>query len=278
MKKGVFAVLSLLFVVLVLAGCAPKELSEEEQKALEAELNQLSDEELDQAIKAVETKDTGALAGQAYYKKLPTVQSKIPKIGSPTLPKDTFLATAKKVQQARVKVCAPGPTGKIKCEFETEPFVRIYAVKEFQNVDCSTYLATTPPNKAECSFLGGKVDLETLAKMLPSQCVENIGCCKQEQFPFTCEGNTIINQSKNPCSGGIITVQKLKTCSEMNEGDKKYTCPQNLQNLGWGECVVCGAPICEKDDITRAAYTTCEDLYPKGWKDTGEVVTGPGCQ
>ena len=155
-------------------------------------MNQLSDEELDQAIKAVETKDTGALAGQAYYKKLPTVQSKIPKIGSPTLPKDTFLDAAKKVQQARVKGCAPGPTGKIKCETEYSYGVdELYAVKEFQNVDCSTYLATTPPNKAECSFLGGKVDLETLAKMLPSQCVENIGCCKQEQFPFTCEGNTI---------------------------------------------------------------------------------------
>ena len=113
MKKVVFAVLSLLFVALVVAVCAPKELSEEEQKALEAELNQLSDEELDQAIKAVETKDTGALAGQAYYKKLPTVQSKIPKIGSPTLPKDTFLATAKKVQQNRVSTlgCAGKPDG-----------------------------------------------------------------------------------------------------------------------------------------------------------------------
>ncbi|MBS3126586.1 hypothetical protein J4228_00300 [Candidatus Woesearchaeota archaeon] len=266
MKKGVFAVLSLLFVVLVLAGCAPKELSEEEQKALEAELNQLSDEELDQAIKAVETKDTGALAGQAYYKKLPTVQSKIPKIGSPTLPKDTFLDAAKKVQQARVKGCAPGPTGKIKCETEYSYGVdELYAVKEFQNVDCSKY-----SDKDYCGTL---------------KCMDGIGCCKNEFVvgSSTCNGNIWVNQTKNKCTG-VIT-ENIRDCSNLyGTGKTKFTCktPQvGPSGYFLNGCQGCGSPICEKDGEKQAPGFgfTCDLIYPKGtWKDTGEVVTGPGCQ
>ena len=66
MKKIVFAVLSLLVISMFLVGCAEKELTKEEERALEVELEQMSDEELDSVIQEGESEDTKALAGQAY--------------------------------------------------------------------------------------------------------------------------------------------------------------------------------------------------------------------
>ncbi|MBU0460229.1 MAG: hypothetical protein KJ597_00765 [Nanoarchaeota archaeon] len=74
MKKSIFVVLSLLVIAMFLVGCAPQEeLSQEDQQALDSELNQMSDEQLDQVIEEAESEGATALAGQAYskYKAIP---------------------------------------------------------------------------------------------------------------------------------------------------------------------------------------------------------------
>jgi len=69
MKKNIFVVLSLLVVIMFLVGCATQEeLSQEDQQALDSELNQMSDEQLDQVIEEGESGGETALAGQAYSK------------------------------------------------------------------------------------------------------------------------------------------------------------------------------------------------------------------
>ena len=52
MKKMFLVLISFLAIALLVIGCAPqeKELSSEEQQALDSELNQMSDEQLDQVI------------------------------------------------------------------------------------------------------------------------------------------------------------------------------------------------------------------------------------
>ncbi|MBT4111321.1 hypothetical protein HOE37_05670 [Candidatus Woesearchaeota archaeon] len=91
MKKIFLVMLGLLVVFMFLVGCTPtEEISDEE---LEAELSELSAEELDQAIETVESEDTSALAGQAYKKTLT-----IPR----NIPKDKFLKTAYKMKLKRI--------------------------------------------------------------------------------------------------------------------------------------------------------------------------------
>ena len=77
MKKNIFVVLGLLIVALFLVGCAEKELSPEEQKTLESELSQMSDDQLDQVIEAGEANEGAAIAGQAYYRKYSAVPKRI---------------------------------------------------------------------------------------------------------------------------------------------------------------------------------------------------------
>ncbi len=67
--KKIILVLGLLVVAMFLVGCAEKELTKEEEQALESELEQLSDEELDKVIEEGESEDTKALAGQAYQRR-----------------------------------------------------------------------------------------------------------------------------------------------------------------------------------------------------------------
>jgi len=93
MKKSIFVVLGLLIIALFLVGCAQEEVSDTE---LEAELSELSDDELDSAIDTVEAQDTAALAGQAYFKKIPSKFSKVPK--------SRFLVSAYKVKLDTYKV------------------------------------------------------------------------------------------------------------------------------------------------------------------------------
>ena len=68
MKKIIFVILSLLVVVMFLAGCTEKQLTEEEQQTLESELEKLSPEELNAVIEEGESEESKALAGQAYKK------------------------------------------------------------------------------------------------------------------------------------------------------------------------------------------------------------------
>jgi len=91
MKKMFLVMLSLLVVAMFLVGCAQEKVSDEE---LEAELSELSAGELDEAIETVEAQDTGALAGQAYMKRIP----KIPR----NIPKEKFLKTAYKVKSLKL--------------------------------------------------------------------------------------------------------------------------------------------------------------------------------
>jgi len=62
MKKAIFTVLSLLVVAVFLVGCSPKEVPNEK---VDAELQELSNEELDQVIKEGGAEEGKALAGQA---------------------------------------------------------------------------------------------------------------------------------------------------------------------------------------------------------------------
>lgn len=97
MKKSIFVVLSLLVVVMFLVGCVEKELTKEEQQALEAELEQMSNDQLDQMIEEGESQDVKAIAGQAYQKL---------SIGNKTAIKPaTALKTAYKVKASRAAEC-----------------------------------------------------------------------------------------------------------------------------------------------------------------------------
>jgi hypothetical protein len=91
MKKMFLVMLSLLVVSMFLVGCTTEEISDEE---LEAELSDLSAEELDQAIEAVEAEDSEALAGQAYMKRTSEL--------SRNIPKDRFLKIAYKERLKKV--------------------------------------------------------------------------------------------------------------------------------------------------------------------------------
>jgi hypothetical protein len=86
MKKIILVMLSLVVISMFLIGCTQEEVSDAE---LEAQLSELSAEELDQTIETVEAEDTGALAGQAFKR-----ISKSPR----NVPKDKFLKTAYKVK------------------------------------------------------------------------------------------------------------------------------------------------------------------------------------
>ena len=72
MRKAILVVLSILAVSLLMVSCAPQPAG----KAAEAELEQLSDAELEQAIAEGEAAESKALAGQAYsavlVKRLPS--------------------------------------------------------------------------------------------------------------------------------------------------------------------------------------------------------------
>ncbi len=91
MKKMVFAMLSLVIISMFLVGCAKEKVSDAE---LEAQLSDLSAEELDSAIETVEAEDTDALAGQAYREKIP---KKILAV-----PEDRFLKTAYKIKLEKI--------------------------------------------------------------------------------------------------------------------------------------------------------------------------------
>ena len=101
--KKILLVLSLLIVAMFLVGCAEKELSSEEQKALESELDQMSDEQLDQVIQEGESEDTKALAGQAY--------SRV-RVGRYNYKPSTTLKTAYKVKATRIskRIITPSVT------------------------------------------------------------------------------------------------------------------------------------------------------------------------
>jgi len=96
MKKSIFVVLSLLVIAMFLVGCAPEEkLGPEEQQALDSELSQMSDDQLDQVIEETESQEAGALAGQAYskYKAIPRA------------PKQAVLVSAYKAKATRAAEC-----------------------------------------------------------------------------------------------------------------------------------------------------------------------------
>ena len=110
MKKSIFVVLSLLVIAMFLVGCAPQEeLSQDDQQALDSELSQMSDEQLDQVIEEAESQDAGALAGQAYskYKSIPRA------------PKQAVLSSAYKAKLAKASCDATGTL----LEEETNNFV-----------------------------------------------------------------------------------------------------------------------------------------------------------
>jgi hypothetical protein len=66
MMKKILILLSMLVIALFIVGCAQKELTDSEEEALEEELTQMSDEELNQVIDSAETDDAQALSGQAF--------------------------------------------------------------------------------------------------------------------------------------------------------------------------------------------------------------------
>jgi hypothetical protein len=93
MKKSIFVVLGLLVIAMFLVGCAPQEeLSQEDQQALDSELSQMSDDQLDQVIQEGETQDSAAIAGQAYRKVT---------VGKTSVKPSTALKTAYKVKFSR---------------------------------------------------------------------------------------------------------------------------------------------------------------------------------
>jgi hypothetical protein len=76
MKKNILILLSLFVVAVFLIGCS-QELTKEEEKALETELEEMSDEELDQIIEDTGLGEDGAIAGQAYSAIKPGMQSQV---------------------------------------------------------------------------------------------------------------------------------------------------------------------------------------------------------
>ena len=162
--------------------------------------------------------------------------------------------------------CVAGmPTGKIKCQ--QNQYGQLHAYNEFQNADCTTYLGKTYPDKKYCG-------------PSTSACLEDVGCCTEEKVSAsTCNGNIVVNETKNLCTG-VIT-ENTQDCSTLS-ANVKYTCyvaPQDAVSYWTTGCKVCGKPICEKEGKKVIANSICKDLYPlETWKDTGEVITGPGCQ
>lgn len=96
MKKIILMLLGVLAISMFLVGCVEKELSTKEQQALESELKQMPDDQLDQVIKDGESQDTKAIAGQAYQK--------IP-IGKTSVKPSEALKTAYKVKASRAAEC-----------------------------------------------------------------------------------------------------------------------------------------------------------------------------
>lgn len=95
-NKMLISVLSLLVIAVFLIGCVPQEeLSQENQQALESELEQMTDEQLDLVIKEGESEDTKALAGQAYSGVI---------VGKNSVKPSTALKTAYKVKAGRCEL------------------------------------------------------------------------------------------------------------------------------------------------------------------------------
>ena len=90
MRKAILVVLSILAVSLLMVSCAPQPAG----KAVEAELEQLSDAELEQAIAEGEAAESKALAGQAYS--AAATQKLLP----------AYKVAYKRVKAARVKAAA----------------------------------------------------------------------------------------------------------------------------------------------------------------------------
>lgn len=66
--KSILAMLVLLIATIFLVGCVEKELTREDEQTLEAELEKLSEKELNQVIEEGESEESKALAGLAYTK------------------------------------------------------------------------------------------------------------------------------------------------------------------------------------------------------------------
>ena len=122
MKKSIFVVLSLLVVALFLVGCAEKELTPEEQKTLESELSQMSDDQLDQVIQEGETQDSAAIAGQAYRKVT---------VGKTSVKPSTALKTAYKIKASRYQTpqLAINPKSLILIKNFADPYCADHFVK-----------------------------------------------------------------------------------------------------------------------------------------------------
>lgn len=94
MRLNILKLWGAVLIALLLVGCARTPLTETEEKSLEAELEQISDEELDQIIAQGESQDTRALAGQAYQ----TVM-----VGNSTYEPSLMLKLAYKTKLNRLK-------------------------------------------------------------------------------------------------------------------------------------------------------------------------------
>jgi len=231
MKKMFLVMLSLLVVAMFLVGCAQEKVSDEE---LEAELSELSAGELDEAIETVEAQDTGALAGQAYMKRIP----KIPR----NIPKEKFLKTAYKVKYLRIMQGLANKCARPNYMLEEDSCPTGFGSMLEDCYTCS--IVPSIKNKAECLPGFDYVYSESLypegfswVQTNSNHGFECINSCFEECDPTinnhktACTNNCPkANELTNPCPEGFTFGTTSKPWLD------KYTCYFQLDG------VVCNSP------------------------------------
>ena len=128
------------------------------------------------------------------------------------------------------------------------------------------------PKIQGCATVGCDPDLPSNAL---SCCLHSI--VESGEYAPACDGNTAVSYTQNSCDGDDV-VKNSSVCSDWSSESNIYTCysdPEHEYSY-WNVpgCQVCGKKICVNSEGSRYLSNKCTG----GWVDTGEVVTGPGCE
>lgn len=167
------------------------------------------------------------------------------------------------------KTCVSEPTGNWDCINESGTY---YYAQEIYKSDCSkSYSTSWGTGKLYC---GNK----------PESCMEDKGCCNEQLLPSICDGNILINNTKNSCTEKVIGLNTI--CSNITGGiaKKLQVCGTKI-NSG-KTSVGCYEPCTPGEEVTACysygspTYVCNDDGLDYKWKNYSNsgCPAGTTCQ
>ncbi len=229
----VVAMLSLVVISMFLVGCTEKKVSDAE---LEAQLSELSDTELDQAIQTIEAEDTGALAGQAYMKGISTIPRNIPK--------ERFLKTAYKIRTLKIETKNTWCEGNTLRYYEITPNIEELESNEIMmsgqgfgkenqeydyKINCTKFKTKSPLPNQICKEVNGKAGCydncnegDEIHQFYPNLPSTNTYICKNGYWTNEVEYYCVMGQTGQDgvkgCQPSCIPSAQAVKCNSNSDG------------------------------------------------------------